>query len=160
MPSLLAGLATLVLLVLLARGYIRTSPKRLASGLRRTAGVTLAAVSVGLLLSGRASVAILCASVAWLLLFGTVPPWQDPSAYADRGRRQNGSSSQGGGARGVVAMSRLEALEILGLSEGASENDIRAAHRRLILQTHPDKGGSNYLAAKINEAKDVLLGRK
>ena len=46
---------------------------------------------------------------------------------------------------------------MLGLQEGASDDDIRAAHRKLILQTHPDKGGSDYLASKINEAKDVLL---
>jgi curved DNA-binding protein CbpA len=57
-----------------------------------------------------------------------------------------------------VAMSRSEALSVLGLREGASKDEIRAAHRRLIQQTHPDKGGTNYLAAKINEAKDVLLG--
>jgi curved DNA-binding protein CbpA len=56
-------------------------------------------------------------------------------------------------------MSRAEALKVLGLEEGASETEIRAAHRRLILQTHPDKGGTSYLAAKINEAKDVLLRR-
>jgi curved DNA-binding protein CbpA len=57
-------------------------------------------------------------------------------------------------------MSRSEAHKVLGLEEGASEEQIRAAHRRLIIQTHPDKGGTNYLAAKINEAKDVLLGRR
>ena len=49
---------------------------------------------------------------------------------------------------------------MLGLEEGATQEQIRAAHRRLILQTHPDKGGTSYLAAKINEAKDVLLGRR
>ena len=43
--------------------------------------------------------------------------------------------------------------------ESATEEQIRAAHKRLILQTHPDKGGTNYLAAKINEAKDRILGK-
>lgn len=54
-------------------------------------------------------------------------------------------------------MSSAEALKILGLPSGADVDAVRAAHKRLIMQNHPDRGGSDYLAAKINEAKDVLL---
>lgn len=58
-----------------------------------------------------------------------------------------------------VSMNREEAYEVLGLAPGASDADIKAAHQRLIASLHPDKGGSNYLAAKINQARQVLLGR-
>jgi hypothetical protein len=57
-----------------------------------------------------------------------------------------------------VDMTRAEALAVLGLAEGASADEIRAAHRRLIQRVHPDVGGSADLAARINRAKDVLLG--
>ena len=55
-------------------------------------------------------------------------------------------------------MTRGEAYAVLGLSPGASKDEIHAAHHRLILQNHPDHGGSSYLAAKINQARDMLLG--
>ena len=54
-------------------------------------------------------------------------------------------------------MKRDEALQVLGLAEGAGPDQIREAHRRLMLKLHPDLGGSDYLAGKINLARDVLL---
>ena len=56
-------------------------------------------------------------------------------------------------------MTEDEALSVLGLKPGAGPGDIRAAHRKLIAQLHPDKGGTDYLAAKINEARDYLMRR-
>ncbi|MEP4768441.1 MAG: DnaJ domain-containing protein [Roseibium sp.] len=86
-------------------------------------------------------------------------------AYLDRrlaGWRENfepdGADRQGS-ATSSGPMTNEEAYQILGLSPVAGDAEIRTAHRRLMKRVHPDQGGSSFLAAKINEAKDTLLRR-
>jgi DnaJ domain len=79
------------------------------------------------------------------------PGWRD-DAEADTSRRQSAAPRAGG-------MSEKEAYQILGLEAGASDAEVRDAHRRLMKQVHPDRGGSAALAAKINEAKDRIIGK-
>ena len=70
------------------------------------------------------------------------------------------SAGAGGGKRASAngSMSREEAYQVLGLEKGAGTEQIKEAYHRLMAGTHPDRGGSTYLAAKINQAKDLLLG--
>ena len=69
-----------------------------------------------------------------------------------------GSSESEGRAGSSGIMDRAQALQVLGLTEGATASNVKDAHRRLIAGMHPDHGGSDFLAAQINQAKDVLLG--
>lgn len=57
-------------------------------------------------------------------------------------------------------MNRREAALILGVRESAPEEKVKEAHRRIMIANHPDAGGSSFIAAKVNEAKDLMLGKK
>ncbi len=88
---------------------------------------------------------------------------QDPEsqrllhAYLQR-EREGSQTKPPGGTRGSDIASRSEALAVLGLEDGADKDEIVLAHRRLMSRLHPDKGGSDYLASRINQAKDYLIG--
>ena len=86
------------------------------------------------------------------------PDWRDELA-GGRATGGTGSGSPGGGgtrsASGDVSVE--EAYAILGVKPGATPDQIKEAHRRLMVKLHPDHGGSDYLATKINRARDVLL---
>ncbi len=86
-------------------------------------------------------------------------------AYLDRRDarwREHAQAGAATGQRGAVRSGKMteeEAYQVLGLQPGASAEEIGRAHRTLMKKLHPDQGGSTYLAARVNEAKDVLLRR-
>ncbi len=90
-------------------------------------------------------------------------------SYLDRMRSEDWREKMGGGGEEASgragngssggAMTVTEARAILGIDANASPEEIKQAHRRLMGQYHPDRGGSDYLAARINQAKEVLLGK-
>ncbi|CAN1257960.1 Mitochondrial import inner membrane translocase subunit TIM14-1 [Linum perenne] len=94
------------------------------------------------------------AAVAAAALAGKygIQAWQSFKARPPKMRRfyEGGFQAQ---------MTRREAALILGLRESAAQDKIKEAHRRVMVANHPDAGGSDYLASKINEAKDVMLGK-
>jgi DnaJ domain len=93
------------------------------------------------------------------------PDWRDELAGGAAGSSaQGGSSGDGPGAGGRAGarsasadMTPEEAYAILGLNAGATADEVKEAHHRLMVKLHPDHGGSDYLAAQINRARDILL---
>lgn len=116
------------------------------AGRRRMLRLGVATVFVlagaGLLILRQSPIGIV-ALIAGLVLLG--------SGRRDRGAAPGPSSTR------MSALSRAEAAEILGVAPNASRAEITAAHRRLMLRLHPDQGGSDWLANRINAARDRLL---
>ena len=154
MGPLLLGLAALVLVLALLGAFTGADTGRLVKLLRYLGVAFLVALAIFLVVVDRWPAAVFVGGLAWSLFTrghiwpGGWPYYEIPGG--DGAHREQNAPRE-------TSMSRKEALKVLGLEEGARDEDIRAAHRRLILQNHPDKGGSDYLASKINEAKDVLL---
>ncbi|MFD2235596.1 hypothetical protein [Phaeospirillum tilakii] len=147
---LILGGGTLLLLVGL--GWLgRTAPGRVRSVLLGLAWLLLAAVGVVLLLTGRV------AGLAALLV--GLSPWLARALRLPQLWRllRDGAPAAAPPPGGMQAMSRAQAYAVLGLAPGATPAQVRAAHRRLIRANHPDRGGSTWIAAQLNQARDLLL---
>jgi hypothetical protein len=155
-----------LLLVIIAffglRAFLKASPSVLAKYARAILLGSIGAALLYLMATGRLNwlFALVGVGIAFMLrlmpaLLHYAPQlhrlWQEFS-----GSKQNSSQGQSEvGSKGKMSVE--EAYEVLGLKPGASEQDIIAAHRKLMQKIHPDRGGSDYLAAKINLAKKILL---
>ena len=163
MIAILLGLIAAVAFVVLFRLlWLSVRPSR-ATTIITLASVTLVVALVALAATGR---------LHWLAAaFAAVLPFLRRSSillvrfFPLLGRlftafRQRQGAHHGGsaGRAQAGAMSRREALKVLGLGANASRQEIIDAHRRLMAKNHPDKGGSNYIAQQLNEAKRTLLG--
>ena len=114
--------------------------------------LALGGLSLALLLivTGRGGIAI-----SALLLFGPLV-WQQFKAGQGPGPQPNPFARQPPRDNGT--MTAVEAYQVLGLKPGATDAEIKDAHRRLMMAAHPDHGGSDWLATRINQARDVLMG--
>ena len=146
---LLIGIASLAALLILLRAFERAPVSAIYTLLKWIAAFGGIAITLLMLISGR-----LPQALGGLVLVGPLL-WR---------RWQQGSGAFGGTAgsspprRQGSAMTRQEAYEVLGLKPDASDDEVHAAHRRLMRMAHPDTGGSDWLASRVNQARDVLLG--
>ena len=83
-----------------------------------------------------------------------IETWREKEVGRDN---QNASGGARAPVPGGAKLSAAEAASVLGVAEDADAETIKSAHKKLIAQLHPDKGGTDYLAAKINEARETLL---
>jgi len=127
----------------------RMSPGEVRAFSSRVFGIALLALAA--LLATRGAIAgALPVAAAGAGLLGFAKIW--PMAAVRPAQRRSAPPVQP-----AAVMGSTEALSVLGLMPGASREDILAAHKRLQRTNHPDVGGSDYLAGKINQARDVLL---
>ncbi len=140
------GLVALALLLWSARAFARARVANLKAMLGWVAALAGLAIGAGLLLTGRGASALLAAVLLGPLAWSW---WQEGRLPSPR--------PSGARPPRLGRMPRTEALAVLGLHDPVSDSDVRAAWVRLMRVAHPDGGGSDWLAARVNQARDTLL---
>lgn len=129
----------------LYRYLLKAPPREIKTLFLAAAAVGVGIAALFLTVTGKLPAAIAILTALWPI----------GASYLKMNRQQPSSSApQAGGLPLTVA----EAYEVLGLKSGAGEEEIKAAHLRLMKKVHPDQAGSDWLAKKINAARDLLLG--
>src|ERR1700760_328380 len=151
---LVLGALTLFLFLGGLRAFERASVASIKSLFAWIAALGGIALALLLILTGRGGFALTA-----LVMFGPLI-WRQWQAYRMGSRAQPPPGSTQPPPRRASGMTQEEAYQVLGLHPGATDAEIRAAHHRLMRTAHPDSGGSDWLATRINQARDVLLGRR
>jgi len=158
-------LALVIVVFFVLRGFFQRTSAAPTKNLRLLGLSAITVAVLALVATGRLNwlLGAIGLGLAYLLrlipiLLGYAPQlqkmWADYKAAKDGFSQQQGRAGQTQGK-----MSVEEAYQVLGLKPGAPEQDIIAAHRKLIQKIHPDRGGSDYLAMKINLAKKTLINK-
>ena len=141
MPYLLLALIGVIIIVWLVLKLKEADPKTLQKSFRLTLLLILMLVTIYAALTGRIGI-VAAAAIGLLTLFGP----------------QIKSCLKGNAPHYLPKdMTVTDAIQILGVSQNASESEIQSAYHRLIAKNHPDHGGSKYIAQQLNQARDLLL---
>jgi len=162
MPEIVVAIALLALCVLVGWRWLAPAMNWAAQGqvLRYIAVGGLVLLGIILAISGRDILDIPVGALIYWLARGWFaqgfPGLNRLKAWLEGKSHQGPKGDDTARGRGA-AMSEMEVWQVLGLEPGASQDAIRAAHRKLITKLHPDRGGTTYLARQINAARDILL---
>lgn len=158
MQYVLLFLAVAIAIFFLARWFIHASPNQVKRLLLFIAILVLILLSIALFKFGGLFVAALAVLIPIARrLMAAYATYRYFKKMRDKGQQQDSHTRQH--PHPATNLSEKEAREILGISENATKEEIKEAYHKLMQKNHPDQGGSEYFAKKLNQAKDTLLGK-